>query len=337
MPEQELRRPITELQAPLARLDESREELAKAWLVRVIERASLDELEGLPTDRIVRELPDVIGDVIRVVREAEAGEPELGEEEVSRAARLAELRSGREEPAPELAHDLTALQAVLISALGRDLGEAHPQAFVVAVERIAAAVGLVQAAAVEELVRSRSRELESLANTDALTGLFNVRYLQQHIRQLLGVHKRYDHPFGVLVLDIDGLKRVNDSHGHAAGDRVLVDVSGAIRRTIRSVDTPARMGGDEFCVLAPEQTAEPALVLAQRLAAAVEEVETPDAPGVAVSIGVVSCPEHGVSAEQLLELADRAMYRAKGSGERVAVGAPNDKELLAEADHVPGT
>jgi diguanylate cyclase (GGDEF)-like protein len=329
--EPQLRRPTTALHEPLARLDESREELAKAWLVRVIERASLDEIEGLPTDRIVRELPDLIGDFIRTVGREDAEGGELSEAEQQRAARLAELRSGREQPASDLAHDVAALQSVLISALGRELGEAEPELLVLGVERIAVAVGAVQAAAVEELVRSRSHELEELANTDPLTGLYNVRYLQQHIHHLLGVHKRYEHPFAVLVMDIDGLQRVNDAHGHAAGDRLLMQVSTAVRRTIRAVDIPARVGGDEFCVLAPNQTSEPALVLGTRLAAAVEEAEAEDELRVGVSIGVVSCPEHGVVPERLLELADRAMYRAKSSGERVAVGAP-DNDALAEAE-----
>lgn len=329
--DQESRRLTTALEAPLSRLHDSREELAKAWLVRVIERASLDDLQNLATDRIARELPDLIGDVLRVVAKDSHEDLELREEEYERAARLAELRGSREQPAAELAHDVAALQSVLVAALGRELQDLEPEVFVGAIERVTAAVSAVQAAAVEELVRTRSRELESLANTDPLTGLYNLRYLQQHIRHLLGVHKRYGHPFAVLVLDIDGLKRVNDAHGHAAGDRVLMEVATAVRRTIRSVDTPARMGGDEFCILAPHQASEAGLTLGQRLAAAVEEIETPGRPAIGVSIGVVSCPEHGAVSEQLLDFADRAMYRAKAAGERVAVGVP-DERPLAEAE-----
>ena len=146
-------------------------------------------------------------------------------------------------------------------------------------ERLAEVAGNIQAAAAEELVVARSRELESLANTDPLTGLHNLRYLQSQIRQLLGVYKRYELPFAVLLLDIDGLKRVNDAHGHQAGDRVLMQVAMSLRRSIRTVDTAARLGGDEFCVLAPNQQAKAAEVLAERLATAVEgEVATPEGP-----------------------------------------------------------
>jgi diguanylate cyclase (GGDEF)-like protein len=136
----------------------------------------------------------------------------------------------------------------------------------------------------------------------------------------------------VLLLDIDGLKRINDAHGHAAGDRVLMQVAMSLRRSIRTVDTPARMGGDEFCVLAPHQDTKGAVALAGRLAAAVqEEVAMPDDPPIGVSIGAVSCPEHGDEAEGLIDRADRAMYRAKAAGDSVAVGDPDDTEMAEEA------
>jgi diguanylate cyclase (GGDEF)-like protein len=211
----------------------------------------------------------------------------------------------------------------------------NPEDFAEAAERLAEVVGTIQAAAAEELVHSRSRELESLANTDALTGLHNLRFLQQQIRYLLGVYKRYELPFAVLLLDVDGLKRVNDAHGHQAGDRVLLQVAMSLRRSIRAVDTAARLGGDEFCVLAPNQQAAAAQVLAERLAGAIaQEVETGEGPAVGVSIGVVSCPEHGDEPEALMDMADRAMYRAKAGGDSVSVGAPDEPEM-AEASKSP--
>jgi diguanylate cyclase (GGDEF)-like protein len=186
-----------------------------------------------------------------------------------------------------------------------------------AADRFATVFGSIQAAAAEELVRERSRELEWLANTDALTGLYNLRYLQAHIRHLVGIQQRYGHGFAVLVLDINGLKRVNDAFGHAAGDRMLMGVAAAVRATVRTIDTPVRMGGDEFCVLAPQQTASGAKILAYRVAAAVEQIETPDQSAIGVAVGVVACPQHGQDPDRLLELADAAMYRAKAGGERV--------------------
>src|SRR6185312_1838079 len=125
--------------------------------------------------------------------------------------------------------------------LGRELGNEEARVLVDAAERFATVFGAIQAAAAEELVRERSRELEWLANTDALTGLYNLRYLQQHIRHLVGIQQRYGHAFAVLVLDINGLKRINDAHGHAAGDRMLMGVAAAVRATVRTIDTPVRM------------------------------------------------------------------------------------------------
>jgi diguanylate cyclase (GGDEF)-like protein len=323
---------MTPARGPFARLERSREELAKAWLVRLIERASLDEIKEMPTGRIARELPELIGDIVGAVARTNGGPFELSEDQVERAASLAALRGGRETSAGDIARDLAALQAVLVRALREELGDAEPEEFALAVERLADAAGAVQAAAVEEFVRSRSRELESQANTDPLTGLFNLRYLQRTIGQLLDLQKRYDHPFAVLLMDVDGLKRINDAHGHAAGDRVLIQVAMSLRRSIRTVDTPARIGGDEFCVLAPEQETTGATVIAERLAAvAAQEVAVPDAPPVSLSIGVVSCPQHGDAADTLIDLADRAMYRAKAAGESVAVGEPDDRDLAEEA------
>jgi diguanylate cyclase (GGDEF)-like protein len=125
---------------------------------------------------------------------------------------------------------------------------------------------------------------------------------------------------------------VNDAHGHQAGDRVLMQVAMALRRSIRTVDVAARLGGDEFCVLAPEQESDAATTLAERLATAVqEEVASPDDPPVGLSIGVVSCPRHGADAEALIDAADRAMYRAKAAGDDVALGEPPSADLNEEA------
>ena len=317
---------------PLARLDRSREELAKAWLVRLIERASLEEIRDLPTEQIARELPDLISDLVGAMSSDGNLPFELTDEQQQRAASLALLRSGRDSTASEVARDVAALQAVLVRALRQELASTDPERFADAVERLADAAGAIQAAALEELIRSRSRELESQANTDPLTGLYNLRYLQRQMAQLLDVNKRYGQPFAVLLMDVDGLKRINDAHGHTAGDRILMQLAMSLRRSIRSVDTPARLGGDEFCVLAPHQDSKGAAILAERLAAAVrEEVATPDDPPVSLSIGVVGCPEHGQDAETLVDVADRAMYRAKAAGEPIAMGDIDDAPVAEQA------
>jgi diguanylate cyclase (GGDEF)-like protein len=312
------------VRGPLARLDRSRDELAKAWLVRLIERASLDEIRELPTERIARELPDLITEIVRAVSEDEGDPFELSKDQAERAASLATMRGGtREVQAVDVARDVTTLQSVLVRALREEMGDTDPAHFADAVEQLVEAIGGIQAAALEAHVQSRSRELESQANTDPLTGLGNLRALQRQLATLLDTHKRYLHPFALLLMDIDGLKRINDSYGHQAGDRVLMQVAMSLRRSIRSVDTAARMGGDEFCVLLPQQDLKSAAKLAARLATAVEEeVASPGDPPVTLSIGVAASPEHGDDAEALIDTADRAMYRAKAAGEGIALGDP---------------
>jgi diguanylate cyclase (GGDEF)-like protein len=324
---------MTPSRGPFARLADSRDELAKAWLVRLIERASLEEISELPTERIARELPKLIGDIVSSVASTNGDPYQLTEEQTKRAASLAALRSGRDTSAAEVARDVAALQTVLVRALREELAESDPERFAEAVELLVDATGAIQGAAVEELIRRRSRELESQANTDPLTGLGNLRHLQTQLAQLLDLNKRYERPFAVLLMDVDGLKRINDAHGHQAGDRILVQLAMALRRQIRNVDVAARLGGDEFCVLAPEQDAEAALTLGERLARAVtEEVATPDETSVGLSVGVVSCPEHGTEADVLIDGADRAMYRAKAAGDDVALGEPPPAEVAEEAN-----
>jgi diguanylate cyclase (GGDEF)-like protein len=317
------------IRGPLARLERQRDELAKQWLVRLIERASLDEIREFPTERIARELPELITDLVGSISDGDDGY-DLSKEQAERAASLATLRGGgREARAADVARDIAALQSVLLHAL-RDELETDPVRFADAVEQLVGAMAAIQGQAMEAHVQARSRELESQANTDPLTGLANLRALQRALANLLDVQKRYQHPFGLLLMDIDGLKRINDSHGHQAGDRVLMQVGMSLRRSIRSVDTAARIGGDEFCVLLPQQDLKSAAKLAARLATAVEEeVAAPGDPRVTVSIGVASSPEHGDEAESLIDSADRAMYRAKAAGEGIALGDPPGTQGVA--------
>lgn len=327
MPDHDDLRRTSPLRGPLARLDRERDELAKAWLVRLIERASLDEIRGLPTDRLADELPELIGDVLALAaaggRDADLLPPGARE----RAARLADLRGARDDAAAEMARDLTAIQVAILGSLAKEPEGLDVDGFADLSLRLAEAIGLLQSVAVEGLVERQVQELESLANSDPLTGLSNRRYLQDQLRQALGIYKRYETPFALLVLDVDGLKRVNDSKGHQAGDRALVQVATAMRRTLRTTDTAARIGGDEFCVLATNQTAAAAEPLGQRIADAVDSETGADSP-IGVSIGVVSCPEHGDDVDALLDMADQAMYRAKAGGLKVALGDPENPELI---------
>jgi diguanylate cyclase (GGDEF)-like protein len=321
------------LDAPIERLEETRGELAKTWLLHVVEQSSLEEIERLPTPRIARELPELIGEIARAAGGERAGGGAA--RGVEWAKRLAELTGRGGNIDSQLIRDVAGLQSVMVTALHQQLRSLDPVATLRAVERLTDLFSSLQADAVEEVLRQRTRELEWLGTTDELTGLHNARYLHQHMHHLVGVQRRYGHPFALLLIDIDGLKRINDAYGQAAGDRTLVDVATALGEAIRAVDTPIRMSDDEFCILLPQQTSARALTLAERLAAAVEAVEGPGSQTLGVAVGVVSCPQHATEVDQLLEMADSAMYRAKAAGERVAVGeaaGPEEGEAGGEAE-----
>jgi diguanylate cyclase (GGDEF)-like protein len=311
------------MDAPIERLQEIRGELAKEWLMRALERASLEEIERLPTARIVRELPELIAEIAS----AAADETALDSaRHVEWAGRLGELSGRANGIDASLIRDVSRLQSVMITSLHKQLRTLDASQTLRAIERLTEIFSAMQADAVEEVLRVRSRELEWLGTTDELTGLHNERYLQQELHHLTGMQRRYGHPFAVLVVDIDGLGRINDAYGSAAGDRALVDVATALGECVRTVDTPVRMGEDEFCILLPNQTAVRAKALGERIAIAIEGVQGPGGQSLGVTVGVVSCPQHSTSADDLLALADAAMYRAKAAGERVGLGEEQEQQ-----------
>lgn len=166
-----------------------------------------------------------------------------------------------------------------------------------------------------DTLRSTNASLSFLAFHDALTGLPNrARFMHQASDALRAHHGRSD-KVAVLYVDSDNFKAVNDRLGHAAGDKLLVEIARRIRAQIREGGVVARMGGDEFAVLlAPIESVEAAGVVANRIAAAIRmpiESSTFGSIESSASIGVALFPNHGTDLEQLLAAADAAMYRAK--------------------------
>jgi diguanylate cyclase (GGDEF)-like protein len=161
------------------------------------------------------------------------------------------------------------------------------------------------------------RELEHRAMHDALTGLPNRELLMDRLSVALARLGRQGTAVGVLFIDLDGFKEVNDAHGHTVGDELLISVAGRLRREVRDGDTVARYGGDEFVVLCEDLVrVEAAQPLARRLADAVAQ---PVSTGerllvVQASIGVVVEQNPATSAEALVERADAEMYRVKPRG-----------------------
>ena len=162
---------------------------------------------------------------------------------------------------------------------------------------------------VEERVEGEAR-LRHIADHDALTGLFNRRRFEEELERHITHGRRYGMSGALLLLDLDGFKRVNDTHGHRTGDRVLTAVAGVLRHRLRESDVIARFGGDEFAVLMPVGGARRARELAKLLASAVHtDVGTPAGP-LSASVGIAVL-EASSTPDDLLSRADDAMYAEK--------------------------
>ncbi len=159
-------------------------------------------------------------------------------------------------------------------------------------------------------------QMETLAMTDQLTGLFNRRFFESIIEKEFSKTVRYKHPMSCLMIDIDHFKRINDEYGHHAGDQVLKEISQVMKNCFREADTVARWGGEEFIILLPETTKENALQVASRLLISVSTFKFSSLPGgITVSIGLASIPEPAVdTSEKLIAASDRALYEAKTKG-----------------------
>lgn len=161
---------------------------------------------------------------------------------------------------------------------------------------------------------TRERELLRLATTDPLTGLANRRALFEAMEAEIARSRRYEHPMALLMIDVDGLREVNNSLGHPAGDRLLAAVGALLRESVREIDLPARYGGDEFVVLLPETPLEGGVAAAERLRAAVEAADLGDGARLTLSLGVAAAPPLDREVKGLLAGADAALYRAKKEG-----------------------
>jgi diguanylate cyclase (GGDEF)-like protein len=167
-----------------------------------------------------------------------------------------------------------------------------------------------------ERVTTMHRQMHEDARHDAATGLANRLRLAEDLEALCGRVARYGHVYCVAVFDVDNFKGVNDAAGHLFGDQTLRSIAQTLQRAVRSGDAVYRYGGEEFLVLLPEQSLETATLAAERLRAAVEQLAIPHPAGgvVTVSAGVAGLHDPGCGPDEIFELADQALYRAKEGG-----------------------
>jgi two-component system cell cycle response regulator len=176
-------------------------------------------------------------------------------------------------------------------------------------------------------LRTNFEESIALASTDALTGVYNRRYLDVHLDQMVRNANDVRKPLSVAFCDIDHFKRLNDTYGHAAGDEVLIEFANRMRRSLRHFDMIARIGGEEFVVVMPDTNIDVAIKVSERLRTRMQDDPfTVTAAGelpVTISIGVAVSDMVETSGSELLRRADEAMYRAKQAGRnRVEASMP---------------
>jgi diguanylate cyclase (GGDEF)-like protein len=174
--------------------------------------------------------------------------------------------------------------------------------------------------AMNEKLRRQNEELERLSTSDALTGLYNRRYLTQRLSEELVRSYRHKGSFSVLMADVDEFKKYNDAFGHPAGDEVLKKVATILLSSTRSVDCTARYGGEEFAVLLTGTGGEVANEVAERIR---DRVQAQEFAGrkITLSIGIAEFPENGQTADEVISSADEALYAAKRGGRNRVVRA----------------
>jgi diguanylate cyclase (GGDEF)-like protein len=248
--------------------------------------------------------------------------------------------------ASRIALKVSALHADLLGSLHEEIGTS--QRFGEIAQRLAGEFGSVTAAAIQAAQdgggsrggtrRSNSGEAPSSTppapsngaaaslvqeQPEELPSLYRPGHMRRRLEQLLETNRRYGHPFGLAVFDASG---PGTRPGDVAGgqETVLSIVGAALRDSIRIVDEAFRLEEDAICVLAPNLKTVEGVQMAERLLGQLEELERAGGLRIAVSAGVVACPDHGSDAEELLHKADAAMWRARAVGQPVGVGALQD-------------
>lgn len=183
-------------------------------------------------------------------------------------------------------------------------------------------------------LKTANERLYELSCTDGLTGMFNRRHLDRVLDAEVSRHIRYGLPLGVILVDVDHFKKVNDTHGHVIGDVVLKNISAALKGHVRRADIVARYGGEEICIVLASTGEKGSMILAERLRAAVEAIDHAGVDGdtirVTASFGVITCEvkDPKLDVALLLQRADHALYTAKHSG-RNKVVSWNELSVLA--------
>jgi diguanylate cyclase (GGDEF)-like protein len=296
-------------------LEENKLTITKTWLSRLInEIEDIQALEQFPTQETIRSSVELIEGLANCLSDEETlnqfGPGGLYYRQASALGLLQHDDSGGIGP---LIDSLDALEEAIWERLDKGLRQQDKNVLVL-VRILRIALHRVMTSAAEAYHQRSSAELDRLAHTDPLTGLHNRRYMEQELDRHVELYKRYHHPFAVLMLDLDSLKLVNDTFGHAAGDEALKHLAAAMQANIRDTDIPCRYGGDEFIILMPEADKNAIQAVGKRISESISKARLKlggGAVSLEVSFGAASCPADATTTAELLNRADANLYAAK--------------------------
>lgn len=217
----------------------------------------------------------------------------------------------------------------MLRKLGEEMRGASSDECLRAAQGLAEAFGLVTAASIEPLVgrpegvqgADRAQGPPDLAPGPSSRPIYRSREMRRRLDQLVETYRRYGHPFGLAVFDVEG-PGLREGNGSAETMRTVVGA--ALHDSVRLLDDTFRLDDDGLCVLAPNQNTVGGVQMAERLLRKLDELEAVGGMSIGIAAGVVACPDHGTDAEQLLERADEALWRARAVGEPVGVGSLQD-------------
>lgn len=301
-------------------LERHRLEIAKCWISRMIDEINdLATLESFSAQASIRASIELLEGLALALSDDRAlQEFEPGGLYYQKAQALGLVGTSRTSDLLAVARSMQSLEDCIWETIMGAFRREDRDILRVVMRLRRALIGMIMAAT-EACYACASSELDRLAHTDPLTELFNRRYLTRELERHIEIYKRYRHPFSIIMLDVDNLKHINDTFGHAAGDAALRHVAALVRATIRDVDLACRYGGDEFVVLMPETEKQVVQIVATRIAEALRKTKLKLDHHLAtleVTVGSASCPDDGTDMEQLLLEADNSLYRAKAEKRR---------------------
>jgi diguanylate cyclase (GGDEF)-like protein len=309
-------------------LDVSSQQLAKAWLVAIVERTPLDQVADVDFDLLATESLPLIAGILSGLERAPHGAANVPDDVSQRARELGRARRGSQAPA-EIQRDLAALQSLLVAALDRATPLRPSEEVVGSARRLAEIFGSLHATVTGELVGEPGEA--SPPPPDQPPALPGGAELHGSLDALVAEYRRYGHPFALALIELEGLRGIYETHGRESGDWMSIAATRMIRNQIRIVDHAFRVDEDAFCVLAPNVDAGKLRRMGDRLARVVDASQADRGPRISISAGVSACPEHAQDRERLLEVAREALEAARTTGNPVEIAALNGFRSVRES------